>query len=216
MFTGIIEMQGKVSRVERRGAQVRLAFLALEKKTLRFKKGESVAVNGVCLTVAREGAGRFEADVVGETLKATTLGLLRPGSIVNLEPALKFGDPLGGHLVTGHVDGSGKITRIERTGKNVIFWIRVPEKLRKFMAPKGSVAVDGISLTIQGSSGNRIKIAIIPHTLRHTHFRLKRAGESVNLEADLVARYLKWFGSVPGHRAKPSLERFFKPQGVSK
>jgi riboflavin synthase len=153
--------------------------------------GASVAVNGVCLTVERVEDGVFEATAVPETVSRTTLGALAAGSRVNLERALKVGDELGGHWVQGHVDAVGTVASVEREKEGVRVGIETPEALRRFVAMKGSIAVDGVSLTVAGCATSRFEVALIPYTLEHTIASDYRKGTRVNLEADLIARYLE-------------------------
>ena len=187
MFTGIITNQAIVKKKEKRGGQVcfRFSLVRAEKRPLEL--GESVAVNGVCLTVAKKSGKNFEADAVRETLEATTLGRLETGAKVNTERALRFGDPVGGHFVSGHVDGRAVIKKIEKQGRNRAYWMEVPAPFKKFLMPKGSAAVDGVSLTIQEVRGRQFKAAIVPHTLKETVFSERRAGDWVNLEVDRTA-----------------------------
>ncbi|OQA57084.1 MAG: Riboflavin synthase [Candidatus Omnitrophica bacterium ADurb.Bin277] len=190
MFTGIIENQGIVIKREDRGGQVRFRF-RFRKKEKGLKIGDSIAVSGTCLTAVYASESCFEADVVRETLEATTLGSLKPGDIVNLEKSLKVGDPLGGHFVTGHIDGRGIVAKIERRKKNTTLFIKAPKDIIALQAPKGSIALDGVSLTVQKVRGPIFEIAVIPHTLKVTTLGLKRIGSEVNVEVDIVARYLK-------------------------
>jgi len=180
--------QGVVQERKNAGEQVRFLFRFL-KSPGDLKLGESIAVNGVCLTVSAKASKGFWVDVVAETLKATTLGSLTPGCRVNLERSLRFGDRMGGHFVTGHVDGTGRILKITREGRNVSFDLEVSAGIRKFIVPKGSIAMDGISLTVQAARGKHFSIALIPHTLQVTNLGSKRAGDNVNVEVDLLARY---------------------------
>ncbi|HXV28666.1 MAG TPA: riboflavin synthase [bacterium] len=190
MFTGIIQNQGRVSaRTKGRGGQIRFIF-QLKKKEKSWVVGESIAVNGVCLTAAEIFSKGFAADVIPETLQATTLNNLQVGHNVNLERSLKYGDRLGGHFVTGHVDGCGPIRKIEKRGKNWLMVIEPPEKIYSLLAPKGSIAVDGISLTIQSLTQKEFAVALIPHTLEETVLKQKSAGDRVNLEVDVVTRYI--------------------------
>jgi len=153
--------------------------------------GASIAVNGVCLTVVTESGDRFTADVSGETLAVTTLGGLVPGSRVNLESPLRAGDPLDGHIVSGHVDGVGKVLSVEPAGRSLTVTIEVPAALARYVAMKGSVAVDGVSLTVNSVRGARFVVNIIPHTQQKTVFGDYKAGTAVNIEVDLLARYLE-------------------------
>ena len=184
MFTGIISNQAVVTGKEKKGGQVHFVFSFLQKEKRKPELGESLAVNGVCLTVTRADQNKFEADVVRETLQASTLGFLETGDQVNTERCLRQGDPVGGHFVSGHVDGRGKITKIERSGRNLAFWISAPKNLKKHLTSKGSIAVDGISLTLQEVRGALFKLAIVPHTLKKTVLLERKEGDLVNLEAN--------------------------------
>lgn len=190
MFSGIIENQAVVIKKESRQKQVRFGF-RLQKKEKSLRRGESIAVNGVCLTVVKAASRVIEMDVVRETLRSTALGSLNLGDRVNIERSLRFGALVGGHLVSGHVDGVGTIVHIEHDGRNQLWSFKVPPALMPLIALKGSVAIDGISLTIQGVSRNLFTVAFIPHTLKVTNLGQKKVGDSVNLEADLIARYLQ-------------------------
>lgn len=190
MFTGIITDVGTIAMHEARGGDLRLG-VAIERLDLsRVEVGDSVAVSGVCLTAVEVGAGAFVADVSPETLALTTLGSLRLGDPVNLEPALRIGDPLGGHLVSGHVDAIGRVREITDEGRGQRWWFDAPAGIRRFVALKGSIAVDGVSLTIAGLDQNGFAVALIPHTIAATAFRTRRVGDPVNLEIDTIARYV--------------------------
>lgn len=185
MFTGIIEAMGRV--VEPPPGRLTLDAGALDLAGLKF--GESICINGACLTVvAREGA-HLGFDVSAETLACTTLGRLQAGDVVNLERALRAGDRLGGHLVSGHVDGCGHIVSIRQDGNAARFDIEAPAELARYLCRKGSVAVDGVSLTVNEVSGRIFSVCIIPHTLAQTRLGAYRAGDAVNLEVDQIARY---------------------------
>ena len=220
MFTGIISNQAKVIKKEKHGAQVRFVFRFIHKEKNRPVPGESIAVNGVCLTAVKIGRDFFEAVAVRETLEATTLSSLETGSKVNTERSLKMGDSLGGHFVTGHIDGCGRILKIEKSGKNYSFWIQAPPALKPYLAVKGSVGVDGISLTVQAVKGLSFKVAVIPYTFSHTTLGTKKAGSEVNLEADLVARYLNVLSSSLSPRKSliggARLDSRFKHAGMTK
>ena len=190
MFTGIIENQGRVFRKEERGGQIRLGF-RFQRKEKKMGVGDSIAVDGVCLTAVGVSPEFFEADVVRQTLQATTLGALELGSRVNLERSLRYGKALGGHFVTGHIDGRGRIVKIETVKKNTTLFIEASEDIIGLLADKGSVACDGISLTVQKVKGSIFQIAVIPHTLKVTTLGIKRVGSGINLEVDIVARYLQ-------------------------
>ncbi len=202
MFTGIVTNQAVVTEMKARAGQVRFCFRFIKKEKRAPKLGESVAVNGVCLTVAARKANAFYADAIAETLKATNLGSLSTGSRVHTERALRHGDSMGGHFVSGHVDGQGILRKIEKAGKNRVYWFEAPEELRPYLAPKGSICVDGVSLTVQEVRGGLFKLGIVPHTLKETRFAAYRVGDKVNLEADLVARYLQALHRGNGKKAK--------------
>jgi riboflavin synthase len=189
VFSGIVETVGIMERVEPEAAGVRLVIGA------GFERdpapGESVAVNGVCLTVERVAEGSFEAVAVGETLRRTTLATIVRGDRVNLEQALRLGDPLGGHWVQGHVDGVGTVRSVRRAGNEVRLEIEIPDPLCRFVAEKGSIAIDGVSLTVADWAEPRAGVALVPYTLSHTIASGYGSGARVNLEVDLLARYLE-------------------------
>jgi len=195
MFTGIIQSIGRVAAVEPRGGDLHLVVdasdLASRIDAQRLAVGESVAVNGCCLTVLEPAEGRFSADVSRESLALTTLGDLAAGDPVNLEPALRAGDPLGGHLMSGHVDGRAQVVSLQRDARSMRVVIEVPEAFARFIAPKGSVGLDGISLTVNEVTGRRFGVNLIPHTAEVTTFGSLREGQWVNLEVDPMARYLE-------------------------
>jgi riboflavin synthase len=195
MFTGIIQARGLVTRREARGGDLTLAVdaqaLAARVDAARLAVGESVAINGVCLTVTGFDGGQFTADVSRETLGLTTLGTLEPGDAVNLEAALRAGDPLGGHLVSGHVDGVAGLVELSPAGRSSRAVFEVPAALARFIAVKGSVALDGVSLTVNEVNGSRFAVNLIPHTLEHTTFADLQTGRRLNLEVDLLARYVQ-------------------------
>src|SRR5437870_1050069 len=194
MFTGIVTQRATVSEIGPAApveeAATRLA-VAFERGLPGVLVGDSVALDGCCLTVVAAGAGGAAFDVVPETLRKTTLGALRPGDRVNVEPALRAGDPLGGHLVQGHVDGVGAVEAVARRGDDVRMTIRLPRALLGATIEKGSVAVDGVSLTVCDSEEERFSVCLVPHTLASTGLAAKRAGDRVNLEADVVGRYVE-------------------------
>ncbi len=187
MFTGIIAAVGKISRVESGKGGLRLAIDAGELGLSDLKIGNSVAVNGVCLTVVKRGKKSFGADVSRETLRCT-VGLDKPGE-VNLEKALALSDRLDGHLVLGHVDGVGRVVRFEAVGKSRLLRVRAPAALARYIARKGSIAVHGVSLTVNAVRGAEFEVNLIPHTLAATTLRHLRVGDGVNLEVDPLARY---------------------------
>lgn len=191
VFTGIVRTTGRISRAAQRGAALRLQIVADGLPWAEFAPGDSIAVNGVCLTAARLHADGFEADVSAETLRVTTLGGLTAGAPVNLEPALALGERLGGHLVSGHVDGTGRVRSRTAQGEAVKFEFEVPQALSRYLARKGSVAIDGVSLTINHVSGDAFGVTIIPHTLDETIIGDYAVGTPVNIEVDMMARYLE-------------------------
>lgn len=199
MFTGIIQSVGEVLSLEPRGGDVRITLATGKLLTSGVVLGDSIAVNGVCLTAVELGSGRFAADVSRETLSLTTLGALRTGSPVNLEKALTLSTPLGGHLVSGHVDGVGEVVERREDARSWRLAIQAPAELARYIAHKGSIAVDGVSLTVNLVQGARFELNIVPHTLEETIIRHYRPGTRVNLEVDLIARYLERL--VLGERA---------------
>ncbi|WP_133501244.1 riboflavin synthase [Cognatilysobacter terrigena] len=191
MFTGIIEGVGAIASVEPRGGDVRLRIAT---GTLPFddvRLGESIAVNGVCLTVVAFDAASFEADASTETLSLTTLGRLGAGAPVNLERAMRPNDRLGGHLVSGHVDGVGAVVSVHNDARAERWRFSAPKALLRYIAKKGSICVDGVSLTVNDVDADGFDVALVPHTVAHTVFASTRVGDTVNLEIDLVARYVE-------------------------
>jgi riboflavin synthase len=199
MFTGIVQAVGRIASVEKRGDGVRLTVASGLRESAGVAIGDSVCVSGCCLTVVALHDATFEFDVSAETLRCTT-GLDRPGS-VNIELALRLADRLGGHLTSGHVDGVGTVTRFAAiAGDAYGSWfleIEAPVELARFIAPKGSIAVDGVSLTVNGVAGARFAVNLIPHTLEVTTLRRLEPGAAVNLEVDLVARYVARLAEFP-------------------
>ncbi|BCU07328.1 riboflavin synthase [Allochromatium tepidum] len=191
MFTGIIQSVGLIQRLEPRGGDVRLGIdtgkLPLDGVVL----GDSIAVNGVCLTAVALTERGFAADVSRETLTLTTLGALKPGSRVNLEKALTLSTPLGGHLVSGHVDGVGTLLERHEDARSWRLRIQAPDELARYIAHKGSICVDGTSLTVNRVEGAMFELNIVPHTIQETIIGDYRPGTRVNLEVDLIARYLE-------------------------
>jgi riboflavin synthase alpha subunit len=186
MFTGLIEETGRVRTIRRTATGVSLVIDTAVASELG--PGESVAVNGVCLTVTRAAAPVFEVDAVRTTLEATTLGGLKNGDVVNLERALRVGDRLGGHIVSGHVDGVGTIRSVDTGRDGVRVTVEVPENALPFIVPRGSIAIDGISLTVASVAQRNVTVAIIPETLRRTGASRYRAGMLVNIETDILAK----------------------------
>ncbi len=191
MFTGIIQAVGTVARLDMRGGDARIEIAAGDLPLKDAAIGDSIAVNGVCLTTVACGDRSFAADVSTETLTRTSLGRLRAGSRVNLEKAMAVGDRLGGHLVSGHVDGLAKLRARESVGRSVQFRLAAPETLAKYIAAKGSVCLDGVSLTVNTVAGAEFDVNIVPHTLAVTTLGDWQVGCEVNLEVDLIARYLE-------------------------
>lgn len=191
MFTGIIQAIGEVRRLEPRGGDVRLTIATGKLTMAGVVIGDSIAVNGVCLTAVALGAAAIAADVSRETLAMTTLGGLKVGSAVNLEKALTLSTPLGGHLVSGHVDGVGEVLEFREDGRAWRLRVRAPRELARYIAPKGSICIDGTSLTVNRVAGAELELMIVPHTLEETIIANYRADTQVNLEVDLIARYLE-------------------------
>jgi riboflavin synthase len=190
VFTGIIEDLGSVDSLKRssKGAvlSVRTAL-----PTARMKIGDSIAVSGVCLTVIAKGRGRIAMDVSAETLRCSTLGALKPGDPVNLERCLTLDKLLGGHLVAGHVDGVGRIVSIKPEGDSRLFTFEAPAAEARYLIEKGSVALDGVSLTVFSIRGRTFSVALIPHTLKMTTLGAKRPGDAVNYESDMLVKYVE-------------------------
>lgn len=191
MFTGIIQAIGEITTLDARGGDIRLSVKTGKLDLTDVRLGDSIAVNGVCLTAVELPGDGFSADVSRETLSLTTLGELHPGSAVNLEKALTLATRLGGHLVSGHVDGLGKVIERQDDARSVRFSIEAPAELARYIAYKGSICVDGISLTVNAVDGARFELNIVPHTLEETIMASYGPGRRVNLEVDLVARYLE-------------------------
>ena len=191
MFTGIVQTTGRVTRAEREGGDLRISVDAGEIDLAGHHVGDSIAVNGVCLTMTDIHARSFRADVSSETLALTTMAQIHVGDRVNLEPALTLSDALGGHLVSGHVDGIAKLVSREADGRAERFRFSCEEALAGYIAHKGSVTVDGVSLTVNGVDGVHFDVCLIPHTLEVTTLGELKAGDCVNLEVDLIARYVE-------------------------
>ncbi|HEY4528796.1 MAG TPA: riboflavin synthase [Luteimonas sp.] len=197
MFTGIIESVGRLAARETRGGDARLR---IHVGTLPFADaglGESIAVNGVCLTVVAFDAAHFEADASNETLSLTTLGGLAEGAPLNLERAMLPTDRLGGHLVSGHVDGLGRVLDVREDARAQRWRFAMPPELAKYVARKGSICVDGVSLTVNDVDDGTFEVALVPHTVANTAFSATAVGAPVNLEVDLVARYLERLRTTP-------------------
>ena len=213
MFTGIIQSVGRIARLESRGGDLRLHVDTANLDLADVQLGDSIAVSGVCLTAVTLEAHGFSADVSNETLSLTTLGELKAGDPVNLEKALRLADRLGGHLVSGHVDGLGKVVSIAPDGRSQRWTFEVPANLARYIAAKGSVCIDGTSLTVNEVAGHRFGVNLIPHTVEHTAFHAKRAGDVVNIEVDVIARYVE---RLVGSGGTPKLdEAFLKQHGFA-
>ena len=190
MFTGIVEYQGAIAALERgeEGGRVRVRAPELAPQ---LAVSASIAVNGCCLTVVERDAETFAADLSGETLRRTSLAEMREGARVNLERPLTAGKELGGHFVQGHVDGVGRVTRLAQEGANWWLGVRLPEDLARYVAMKGSIALDGISLTVAGLRDGVVETAIIPYTYQHTSIGRMALGDAVNVECDILAKYVE-------------------------
>jgi riboflavin synthase len=191
MFTGIIESTGKVQAMQDMGGDLRLSLNTGKLDMSDVALGDSIAVNGVCLTVIDMTSNSFVADVSRETLRLTSLGKLRQGSPVNLEKALTLQTRLGGHMVSGHVDALGKVLDRKDDARSIWFKVQAPAELAKYIVHKGSITVDGTSLTVNAVDGNEFELNIVPHTLQETIMGGYQAGTEVNLEVDIIGRYLE-------------------------
>jgi riboflavin synthase alpha subunit len=194
VFTGIVRERGRVVSAERNGGGVRLRITASE--TSGAALGDSISVSGCCLTVTAADDGALEFDAVPETIARTTLGSLEPGVEVNLEPALRAGEPLGGHFVQGHVDGRGRVGALEREGDGARLRVQLAHELQRYCVEKGSIALDGVSLTIAALGDDGVEIALVPFTLEHTTLGGLAPGDEVNVEVDLLAKYAERLASA--------------------
>ena len=201
MFTGIIENKGKVLRVEYRGLEKRLT-IEFQRHLTEVQLGDSININGVCLTIVEKEGERVGFDLSSETLQKTVLGELKEGDRVNLERALKLNDRLGGHIVTGHIDGIGVIVEKKKEREFLNLKIRIPKPVSKYVVQKGSIAIDGISLTVNECQGEEIQLTLIPYTLEKTTLMDKKIGDRVNVEVDILGKYVEKFlnreGGKPG------------------
>ena len=186
MFTGIVEEMGIVSKIPNTGMTVKASRVLSD-----VKLGDSIAVNGTCLTAVSFSNSEFSVDLSPETMRRTSLSQLTEGSRVNLERALSASDRMGGHIVQGHVDATGRITSIKPDGDSIIFRVRIPKRLDKYIVEKGFVAVDGISLTVVKRGASSFTLAVIPYTLENTNLAVLSEGDQVNLEADILAKYVE-------------------------
>jgi riboflavin synthase len=201
MFTGIVQDVGKIVGVEARGGDLRVQVGTVRLELARVAPGDSIAVAGVCLTVVALAAQAFSVDVSNETLRLTTAASWRPGRRVNLETALRVGDALGGHLVAGHVDGIAQIIALEGDARSQRLTVRAPGELARYVARKGSVTLDGVSLTVNGVQAEEFEINLVPHTLAVTTLSELAVGDRVNLEVDLIARYVERLSNRFDHPA---------------
>jgi riboflavin synthase len=192
MFTGIVEGIGKVKKISKatKNRSAIQIIVDLGKHGKGLKTGQSVALNGVCLTVTKLSKNECTFEMIEETTKKTNLGNLKTGGIVNIERSLKAGDRLEGHFVLGHVDGVGIIKKIQKKPKEVQVWFEVPKNLSKYIVKKGSIAMDGISLTVVNVKNNLASICLIPHTIEVTNFKTKNIGDKVNIETDILGKYI--------------------------
>ena len=190
MFTGLIEEPGKIVLLERDRDPV-LLHIEAPGMTGELRTGDSVAVNGACLTVVRQSGNRFQVEVSREPMSRTNLGTLKPGDVVNLERSLRLSDRLGGHIVLGHVDGTGTLDGIEREGGNIVLTFSAPEELGRYIVDKGSIAIDGISLTPYNIKNATFSVSILPLTMESTNLKIRKIGDTVNIEVDILAKYIE-------------------------
>ena len=193
MFTGIIVGTGKVTKLDQKTnnrSAIRMT-VNLGKYAKGLKVGQSVAINGVCLSATKISRNKCVFEMIDETIKKTDLGNVNAGSIVNIERSLKVGDRLEGHFVLGHIDGVATITKIEKKPKEVKFWFKIPKKLTKYVVKKGSIALDGISLTVVDAKKDITSVCLIPQTIKVTNFKSKKVGDRLNIETDILGKYIK-------------------------
>ncbi|MBI5377138.1 MAG: riboflavin synthase [Thaumarchaeota archaeon] len=192
MFTGIIEGIGKVIKIEKKTSNRSAVKMTVDlgKHARGLKIGQSVALNGVCLTVTGISNSKCNFEMIEETTKKTDLGNLKEGGIINIERSLKVGDRMEGHFVLGHVDGVGVIKKIETKPKEIKIWFEIPKNLTKFVVQKGSIAIDGISLTVVDVQKNLASVCLIPHTVDVTNFHTRKIGDKVNIETDILGKYI--------------------------
>ena len=202
MFTGIVEDVGVVRGVWKKDKDALIKIGVGEIDSEEISLGESVAVNGVCLTVISVGDGEFSVEASHETLSRTNLSNLLPQAPVNLERSVRVGDRMGGHIVTGHVDGIGTVESIVPVGESLVFSFSLPDALARYLVEKGSVAVDGVSLTVNSAEGSEFSVNIIPHTLEKTIFSELRKGSQVNIECDIIAKHVEKMLFSKGVREK--------------
>ncbi len=193
MFTGIVEDIGTIKRIKPKTKEVLFTIKTQNIDVREIKLGDSISVNGACLTVVAIEDDAFTIEASHETLKRTNLSKLRVGNKVNLERSLKLSDRLGGHIVNGHVDGVGKVDSVRKRGKSIEAWFSLPKGLAKYVVEKGSIAIDGVSLTVNAVDGDRFSVNIIPYTKEVTTLGKMRPGDSVNIECDIVGKYVEKF-----------------------
>ena len=192
MFTGIITGTGKIKKIEKntKNQSAIKVLVDLGKNSRGLKIGQSVALNGVCLSATNISKNNCMFEMIDETMKKTDLGNLKVGSLLNIERSLKVGERLEGHFVLGHVDGVAIITKIEQKPKEVKIWFKIPKKLTKYVVQKGSIALDGISLTVVDAKNDLASVCIIPHTMKITNFKTKKIGDKLNIETDVLGKYI--------------------------
>ena len=191
MFTGIVETVGEVAATGRQGQNGWAKILTKNLDLTGAKPGDSLACDGCCLTITRFSEGTVTVDISHETLERTTLGSWGVGTPVNLELAMKVGDRLGGHIVQGHVDGTGEIAELSRSGETLTLWIKTAPEIMRYIAAKGSISVDGVTLTVNELGADRFRLTLIPHTIERTTLIAKRVGDGVNLENDIISKYVE-------------------------
>ena len=213
MFTGIIEAVGKIEARSQEKGEWRLKFFTGDLDLSDVKIGDSIAVSGCCLTVVEKHATAFLADVSNETMRCTSLGTLEIGSAVNLEKAMLATDRFGGHIVSGHVDGVGHLIKIENEGQSIKMTFKIPSNLSKYVAVKGSICVDGTSLTVNEANDDYFAVNLIPHTQDETVSGSYQIGDSVNLEVDIIARYLERMNEGLNNKAHEITKGYLKENG---
>jgi len=193
MFTGIIIGTGKVTKLNPKPKSRSAIQMTVDlgKYARGLKIGQSVAINGVCLSATKISRNKCVFEMIDETIKKTDLGNVKAGSTVNIERSLKVGDRLEGHFVLGHIDGVATITKIEKKPKEVKFWFKIPKKLTRYVVKKGSIALDGISLTVVDAKKDVASVCLIPHTIKVTNFKSKNVGDKLNIETDILGKYIK-------------------------
>ncbi len=213
MFTGIIEAVGKIEARSQEKGEWRLKFFTGDLDLSDVKIGDSIAVSGCCLTVVEKHATAFLADVSNETMRCTSLGTLEIGSAVNLEKAMLATDRFGGHIVSGHVDGVGHLIKVENEGQSIKMTFKIPSNLSKYVAAKGSICVDGTSLTVNEANDDYFAVNLIPHTQEETVSGSYQIGDSVNLEVDIIARYLERMNEGLNNKAHEITKGYLKENG---